>query len=81
MPLVTASSFRQRAAGAADPLARRPTVVSRQALADHYFLLGWYVEIAPLALCSHGSLVAMTLDGTLHSRARSLQMEAFISSA
>ena len=39
-------------------------MVSRQALADHYFLLGWYVEIAPLALCSHGSLVAMTLDGT-----------------
>ena len=49
-PIISAAGFRQWAAGAADPLASRPTVVSRQALADHYFLLGWYVEIAPLAL-------------------------------
>ena len=75
MPLVTTCRCRWPAAGAADLLGSRPTLVGRQALASHYFLLPLHVEIASLTLCVHGSLVAATLAGTSHSSLRSSQMD------
>ena len=78
MPLVPASSFRQWVAGAADLLASRLTVASREALTGHYFLLGWHIEIAPLVLSSHGSPVAATFNGTSHPGLRSSQMDSLL---
>ena len=74
MPLVTTSSFRQRAAGAADPLASRPTVLNRQAFAGHYFLLAWHVEIAPLLLQALIRLAGVVRHRTCRYRTRTCQI-------
>ena len=45
--LVTVCRCRRREGGGENPLARWAAMPIRRALAGHYFLLAWHVEIAP----------------------------------